>query len=62
MKYRLDIKKGYVEWFPRSSDQSNPLKRVIGMWGVAGLFVVGLGLAMVGLGWLFLLAGGLAGW
>ncbi len=54
MKYRLDIKKGYVEWFPRSSDQSNTLKRLIGMWGVASLFVVGLG-------WLFLLAGWLVG-
>lgn len=63
MKYRLDIKKGYVEWFPLSSDQSSTIKLLLRIWGVVGLFMVVLGLVMVGLGWmLFAPAPWLLGW
>ena len=56
MKYRLDIKNGYLERLPIPSDKINTIKLLIGIWGVVGLFVVGLGWMLVAL------ARWLAGW
>ena len=56
MKCRLGIRKGYVAWSPVPSDKINTIKQLIWMWGVGGLFVVGLGWMLVAL------ARWLAGW